>query len=272
MRALFISLAVVVALTHAPGASAQTAAGTGGPDAFGYTFQPVTEEFLPLTTVGLAVPLATGDDGTVDVALPWPFPFYDGSYSLLAVSGNGGISFTPGQLLSHANGELPTASAGPDIAVFWDDLNPDQGGGVFAFHEWVDNDGDGQPEIDRFIVSWEDVPRFFSVGGGSFQAQLYPSGEIQLHWEDTLFGDAAYNYGASATVGIQDRSTENHLLGRALQLSANEPDVFGGDARSFQVCLTDTDGDGASDFAELKAGSDPLDASSLPAPQGNLPS
>lgn len=34
----------------------------------------------------------------------------------------------------------------------------------------------------------------------------------------------------------------------------------------------DTDGDGASDFAELKAGSDPLDASSLPAPQGNLPS
>ena len=242
MRGLATSIVLCVLLAHAQVATAQS---SGGPDSFGYIFQGTPFDFVALSGIGLATPLAVGDDGVADVTLPWPFLFYGSPHSSVRVGANGGLTFGSPGAVGFANKELPDGLPdSPDIAVFWDDLNPSAGGAVYSFHESVDNNGDGIPEVDRFILSWEGVPRYFSVGAGTFQVQLYPSGEIQFHWEDTVFGSSAFNYGGSATIGIQDVTGGNQGAGNVLQLSANSPWVIDGSATSLQVCLDDLDGDG----------------------------
>ena len=236
------SLVMVLLLAQGPAASAQS---SGGPDASGYVYIPALYDFVPLAPISLAVPLAVGDDGGTSVPLPWNFPFYSSIESTVWVGANGGLSFSSAGAVGYANESLPTQlAASPDIAIFWDDLNPGLAGGVFSFHELVDADGDGVPEVDRLIISWEGVPRYFNVGAGSFQIHLYPNGEIQFHWEDTVFGSATYNYGASATIGIQDFSAGGQLAGNVLQASFNSPWIADGTALSFQSCPVDDDGDG----------------------------
>lgn len=56
----------------------------------------------------------------------------------------------------------------------------------------------------RFIVSWEGVPHYPSVGEVDFQVHLYQDGRIEFHYQDGYFGNSSYDYGKSATIGIQD--------------------------------------------------------------------
>ena len=231
---LHVRLATLVALA-ALTLPAFAVAQTGGPDAFGYTYAPTIYDFVDLTSGG-GTPLLLGDDTEANVTLPWDFPFYGVNYPGIRVGANGGLRFDLGGDVG-GGGCLPAGGTyAPDVAALWDDLNPGSAGDALVWHDTAEN---------RFIVSWEGVPHYPGVGAASFQVQLYLTGEIEIHWQDTDFGDALLDFGASGAVGIQDLVGGNEAAGNVLQWSCNTPDIVDGTAVVFTACsLPDADGDG----------------------------
>jgi hypothetical protein len=65
------------------------------------------------------------------------------------------------------------------------------------------------------------VPRFGISGAGSFQLQLHGDGALELHWLDATLGNADYDGGGVATVGIQDATGGPATSENALQWSCN---------------------------------------------------
>ena len=229
MRALAALFALLAATTAAP-----VYAQSGGPDAFGYLYGPAVYDFVPLGD-GLGTNLTLTDDGEADVTLPFSFDFYGVSYTDLLVAANGGLRFTPASQVTFNNACLPNnGSSTVDIAPFWEDLNPANGGAVWTYDDTA---------AGRFIVSWEDVPRFSNNGAGSIQVHLYDTGEIQFHWADVGFDNPLYDGGLGATVGIQNDVGGTSGAGDALQASCNEAVVVEETAMSFCL-LGDADGDG----------------------------
>jgi subtilisin-like proprotein convertase family protein len=230
-----VRLAALVALA-ALTLPALALAQTGGPDAFGYQYEPTVFDFVDLSAAG-GTPLGLGDDNGATVTLPWAFSYYGVDYTGIRVGANGGIRFDVGSDVSLSNSCFPyTGTSAPDIAAVWDDLNPGSGGEVLVWHDTA---------MGRFIVSWEGVPRWGVTGDSFFQVQLYSTGEIEIHWQDTEFGNVTSDYGAGATVGIQDLVGGNEATGYALPWSCNTPDIIDGEAVVFYSCsLPDADGDG----------------------------
>lgn len=171
-----------------------------GIDASGHFAGELALDFVELASKPGAVQLSLTDNGHARVSLPsgFDFPFYGTTVSTyLYVGANGGINTTNAPIAA-ANTALPapTYVDSPDIAVYWDDLDPSSGGGIYAWFDGM-----------RFIVSWEDVPHgrdgsSSTSHGVSVQAHIYESGRLELHYLDTDVGDAAHDDGDSATVGI----------------------------------------------------------------------
>jgi subtilisin family serine protease len=159
------------------------------------------------------------DDCSLPISLPFDFPFYGANYSEVWANDNGGLSFE-GYPLAYENGPIPTTSMNTLIAPFWEDL----------FLPIVYYEIRGTAPDRRLIVQWQDAEHYLLMLGNpvTFQAILYEgTGEIKFQYLDTYFGDSFYNYGASATVGIQ-QSAEN-----GLQYSQDSPAVPNGAAILF---------------------------------------
>ncbi len=53
-------------------------------------------------------------------------------------------------------------------------------------------------------MQWHQLPHFNAIGDATFQVVLYEAtSEIDFVYSDVDFGDALFDLGASATVGIQ---------------------------------------------------------------------
>jgi hypothetical protein len=227
-----------VALLLAPTAAL---AQTVGPDAGGYAASPALLDFVDISSVG--APLGILDDSETEVALPFPFPYYGNTWTHVVVSENGGLAFTDGSgvvEVGWSNESLPAYDTddwhgAPDIAVFWDDFNVSQGGQVYAGLDAV---------AGRFIIQWHTVPHYYDSGEASFQAQLYSDGAIALEYVDLDFGNSSYDWGNSATVGVQDRAGGGNASGSWLQINHDSPDMANGDAWLVEQVCGDLDGDG----------------------------
>ena len=156
----------------------------------------------------------TEDDGSVTVPLPFRFDLYGESFTDVQVSANGHLVFGPSR--SHfTNTPLPNPNT-PNgvVAPLWDDLNPSQGGSI-----WYRTTG--APPARRFVVAWVGVPRFHKTGDATFEVVLdEATGDILFQYEDVNFDESAYDYGASATVGVEDVTG---TIGR--QFSYNRPSL-----------------------------------------------
>lgn len=216
-------------------APAAALAQTGGPNAFGYSYGPITYDYVapPVT----ALPIGGGaivDDSETQVALPFSFSYYGTSYSQVWISDNGGIRFSNG-VIDYFNSCLPVTTTAPDIAVYWDDLEPVNGDEVYAFTDSASG---------HFVISWEDIFAYGTAADpGTFQIHLTPSGAVEMHWEDTGFSGTSNDHAISATIGIQSPSG-----GDELQFSCLTTETLQNTATSFMSCV-DTDGDGAGDPA-----------------------
>ncbi|MFO7655139.1 MAG: S8 family serine peptidase [Candidatus Krumholzibacteriia bacterium] len=181
--------------------------GTGGPDNFGYTWTDSDEpggpvyDWVDISAVGTPIFGRYVDDGN-DGPLPigFTFPFYGNDFDEFRVCTNGFISFTS-TATRYSNGPLPSASTGvPEnlLAVFWDDMvnSPTNGNEVY-YH----NDG------TRLIVQFE-LRRIaqYSPPYYSFQAILYPSGEIVYQYRQ--LGPTTN----SATIGLQNAERDDGLM------------------------------------------------------------
>ena len=176
-------------------------------DAFGYRCRIEATSFVSASS-----PLAlSGDDASLNVALPWSFTFYGTAYSTANITTNGLVSFTAAST-AFTNGGIPSAAA-PNAAIYayWDDLYIDSPtAGIYT-------DSLGVAPNRQFVIEWRNV-RYFSDAGRrvSFEIILNENGDVQTMYKDILGGDGL-EMGNSATVGI-----ENQAGTVALQYANNE--------------------------------------------------
>ncbi len=186
--------------------------GSGGPDAFGYTWidsnEPGGPVFVWTDISGTGTSISLTDDDFEEVALPFSFDFYGIPQAVVKIGSNGYLTFG-GDGTDFSNDPIPTATDPNDfIAPFWDDLNPADGGTIH-----YQDMGDG-----RFIVQYTDIHRF-SDGATTltFQAVLNSGGSMTFYY-DSMVGTLN-----SATIGI-----ENATATDGLQVINNAPYVEDG--------------------------------------------
>src|SRR5262249_7017704 len=115
-----------------PLTSAQRGALLGRTDNAGYAAAPVTPSFVDISTTG-TISTATGDDAGQTLSgsqlAGFAFPFFGTTYTSIAFSTNGLITFPSGDN-SFSNTDLSTAPSQAAMAALWDDLfNPNTGTG-----------------------------------------------------------------------------------------------------------------------------------------------
>jgi hypothetical protein len=188
----------------------------------GYTYDD-TAAYNFIDISGTGTPLNLTDDGEANVTMPFQFTFYGVTSDLVRIGNNGGMLFatTTGDV-GFTNAALPNAAHPLAIFPFWDDLDEETGN---VYYETQ-----GSAPNRMFIVQWDDRPHFPGPGPGgvTFQVIMYEgSNEILFQYADVVFGDAAWDYGASATVGLnEDGSSAN-------QYSFNTPSLSDGLAISW---------------------------------------
>ncbi|HZE89110.1 MAG TPA: hypothetical protein VE404_06150, partial [Verrucomicrobiae bacterium] len=155
-------------------------------------------------SVGSLLPLAC-DDCSVPIPIGFAFPFYGERFSTLYVGSNGLLAFAPIDNLASA---LPVCMPAPSsnrliVAPYWDDLNPAAGApgsGVFAMMQ-------GTSPNRRLTIEWKDVPHKPAVGAARFEATLFEaSGQILFQYQDTDFGSAGFDHGATSVTGVMNRT------------------------------------------------------------------
>ncbi len=189
----------------------------GGPDPFGYTYRDSNEaggpvyNWIDITTTG--TPLGLADDGEASVTLPFAFNYYDTDSTALRVGNNGALVFnaTTGDV-GNTNAALGGSGSNNFIAPFWDDIDADTGN---VYYHTL-----GSAPNRTFVVEWYNRPHYSNVGSATFEVILFEgSNRILFQYQDVVFGNASYDYGATATVGIQQLSP-NYL-----QYSFNTPSL-----------------------------------------------
>lgn len=180
--------------------------GFGGPDTFGHSWIDSDEaggpavEWVDISAVGTEVTLGD-DEATGAIPIGFGFPLYDSVYSELYFNSNGLITFDEASD-NRYNVGLPGASDGALIAAFWDDMDPRRGGNIYYYHDTANG---------RFIVSWNNVPFYYSITGTgdlSFQAVLYENGYIQLNYGVMDPGEKTLD---ASTIGIQNTMATDGL-------------------------------------------------------------
>jgi len=228
--------------------SAWAFAGYGGPDADDYVWIDSEEEggpdyyYINITSTG--TPFFFGDNTFGFVNFSVPFTYRSSSYTTLYAGSNGMIAFSSGGMEVYTNTSIPQSSSPNNlIALFWDDLKPNIG-------------GDGYYKVDgsSIIVSYDGIPRYDGSLALNFQAQLDADADIiEVHYKSTEVGDAQYDYGASATAGMENF---NGTIG--LQVSYNSPQL----GEYYAIAYFKHNGEPPGGFNLLL----PEDGSSQPAP------
>lgn len=142
--------------------------------------------------------LAMGDDSSVEVPLPFSFPFQGASYASVFVNSNGNLTFGTGSSdFSESVSEL--LSGPPRIAPLWDDLSPNAGGLVLV---------NSQPSF--VTVTFDGVPQFLGTDDNTFSVTLWDDGAIEIGYESVGSSDNVVGIsegGGAADPGPSDLST-----------------------------------------------------------------
>ncbi len=149
------------------------------------------------------------DDCSVNVALPFAFPFYGGSHNFVWVNANGNLSFiTPHGTFSES--VVGLLQGVPKICAFWDDMNSNIGGVIR--HRVSSN---------QLVVEWVNVPEFgtAATNNNSVICILNADGTIEFKFNDCDLID-----------GIVGISPGGGALGTELDLSHGFKTVTGSQA------------------------------------------
>ena len=138
---------------------------SGGPDAYGYTYDDSSEPGGPLfnwiAATQVISALHGGDDVTTTITLPFPINFYGATYNNTVVSTNGNLhmfagganDFSPPNCLPDPNYTLHLGL----IAPFWDDMSFVGQGDVYTSVV-------GLVPNRTFVIEWRDANLFRNDG------------------------------------------------------------------------------------------------------------
>ncbi|PKO23703.1 MAG: hypothetical protein CVU38_02700 [Chloroflexi bacterium HGW-Chloroflexi-1] len=120
-------------------------------------------------------PLNLGNDSARQLLLPFPFRFYDRTYTAIWASDNGLAFFGAPDAAARYNqsGCLPTAAT-PNNAIYalWQDWDPNLGGQVYAH----------QPDDDRYVITWYQMRRTAGDQPHTFQLVIQRDGRLLLQY------------------------------------------------------------------------------------------
>lgn len=143
-----------------------------------YTNDSSSLSFEEIRALGDLLNISNADDATQPVQIGFDFNFMGNVYSSVNVSTNGNIQFGNNPSALNVNFPIPTAAAPNNMIVpLWNDFNPAAGGGIYTLSDTSGGAGNG-----RFIVSWEDVPRYLFNDSNSFQVILHESGSFEFRY------------------------------------------------------------------------------------------
>jgi len=204
----------------------------GGPDPGGYYYIDSDDPALnapvfswtDISSIGIPVPLSD-DDNEGPFPIGFDFTFYGVAFNQFRICSNGWISFTSIST-SFSNVSIPTASEPNNLlAVFWDDLNPANGGQVYYYSDTTTN---------RLIVSYDGVPHFSNIGSLYFQVVLNgDDSSIVYHYgvmDDAGHGNDGATVGienADGTIGTQYRYNQAGIVDSMAVYFGFEPPIFG---------------------------------------------
>ena len=179
-----------------------------GPDSQGYTFtdshQPGSPQVFWQEISSTGTSISLGDEASTSISIGFTFPFYGSNYTSLNVNSNGTLSFDSGAMHYHNTTIPDTNAAGTQahISLYWDDLVPNEAGGIYYATE-------GNPGDRRLIVQFNKVPHYGSGAENTITAQAIlfeASGNILMHYinpSQERASDATIGIQGSPTVGLQ---------------------------------------------------------------------
>ncbi len=173
-------------------------------------------QFIDISQTGTPMSEINGeDDASAFVSLPFVFDFYGRSYTQIAVSSNGLLSFG-GTNSRWGNESLDSNPFGllglPSILPFWDDLeaSSDEGANASIYTQVLGEEGHRQ-----FVIQWQEIEAYYfgdETGEITFQVILTEgTNGLQFNYLDVEFEgntDVVHGQGASATIGIWNSSNE----------------------------------------------------------------
>lgn len=98
------------------------------------------------------------------------FPFFGQSYDGIHVGSNGRVTFNTGD--TRYTESLSIFTSQPNISAFFDDLHPGRGGAVYY-----------KQSLERFTVTWHEVPHYQYGGANTIQLTLFVDGRISLAYK-----------------------------------------------------------------------------------------
>jgi uncharacterized repeat protein (TIGR01451 family) len=183
----------------------------------------VKYDWIEISETGIQMGFYSPNSGKCyPVPVPFGFNFYGAYYTQAGVQIDGSLYFPEanevGVYPGPHNQPIPHDNSIIDrfIAPLWDDLNLWPGG---LYYQVV-----GTAPHRRVVIEYAHVSRLESETQpgdfGDFEIILYEgSGIIVLQYQDVDFGNPLYDFGASATVGIQNTATQG------VQYSYNTPSL-----------------------------------------------
>lgn len=195
----------------------------GGPDEFGYTWIDSNEPDGPIygwiDISGNGQSLQFDDDqnqGPFD--LGFEIPFYGNYFGSIRICSNGWISFTSAST-DYLNQPIPDDYEPNNlVAIFWDNLNPENGGSVYFYTN----------NTDSAVVEWQDVPRYPNSGSVTFEAILTDDGNITYQYNslDGLLTSCTIGIeNEGGTVGLQVAHNQNYVT-ENLAVKIEHPTVW----------------------------------------------
>jgi hypothetical protein len=174
------------------------------PERFGYTVQTGTSAFD--SGQGVAVVAALGDDDSVNIVLPFAFPFYGMNYSSVFLNTDGNLTFLTADSVSTARNLRRVMSGPPRISPLFDDFLPSSTGTVTV--ESISN---------RVIFNWTTIREYGTNLRSTFQVVLKSDGVIQFNYRTVNVNSAVVGLapGETSSVRLTNFSGETQLTASA---------------------------------------------------------
>ncbi len=172
----------------------------GGPNTFGYLWDDTLVTYNWINTTGGTTVSLSDDSYSSSLPIGFTFEFYGVAKTNFYISSNGFISFDSGS--SDLSNDCPLGTSTPNnlIALYWDDMNPGNGG-IVRYETF------GAAPNRYLVVEFNNVPHYSSGGNLTAQAILYEgSNDIVLQYQDP-----SSESGSGASTGIENSSGNDPL-------------------------------------------------------------